>query len=64
MNENKDYPKIGDRFMSRNGQIGTIEEISGVKMLVVRNKYKITQTIVLRKIDIKQFKKIENETHR
>ena len=58
MNENKDDPQIGDRFISRNGQIGTVEEISGVKMLVVRNGHKIAQTIVLRKIDITQFKKV------
>ena len=50
--------KIGDKFKSRNGQIGTIENINSVPMLVVRDKGKVTQTIVLRKIDITKFEKV------
>jgi len=48
--------EVGARYKSRNGLRGEIEEINRIKMLVVKNvRGKITQTISLRKIDLKQF---------
>ena len=48
--------EVGARYKSRNGLSGEIEEINRIKMLVVKNvRGKITQTISLRKIDLKQF---------
>ena len=53
---------IGDRYQSRNGQIGEVKTFGGVEMLEVRNSLgKITQTIVLRKIDLKGFKKVSDD---
>ena len=53
---------IGDKYQSRNGQIGEVKLFGGIEMLEVRNNLgKITQTIVLRNIDLKGFKKVVND---
>ncbi|MCK5537588.1 MAG: hypothetical protein KAI79_12230 [Bacteroidales bacterium] len=58
---NKDI-KIGDKYKSRNGLVGEVVKLNGVPRLEVRNALgRITQTILLRKIDLSGFKKLEVE---
>ena len=52
---------IGTRYKSKNGLIGKVIEVGGVKMLEVRNSLdRITQTIILRKINLKKFERCED----
>lgn len=51
--------KIGSKYKSKNGLVGTIENINGVPRLVVKNQNgKITQTISPRKLDLEKFEKV------
>lgn len=51
--------KIGDKYKSKNGLIGTIEEINNMRRLVVRDfRGKISQTISLRKVDLAKFERV------
>ena len=51
--------KIGTKYKSTNGLVGTIEDIHGVKRLVIKNSLgKITQTINLKDIDLNRFTKV------
>jgi len=55
-----DNPKIGDKYRSKNGMIGTVENIRGVARLVVRRANgSITQTINLKDIELSKFEKVE-----
>ena len=52
-------PQINDKYQSKNGLIGTIKSINGVKMLEVKNSLgKISQCIVVRKLDLNKFERI------
>jgi len=52
--------KIGDKYRSKNGMVGTIENIRGVARLVVRRENgRINQTIRLSDIDLLKFEKVE-----
>ena len=52
--------KVGDKFKSKNGLIGTVEDFSGVRRLAVRDEFgKITQTINIKKIDLAGFERVE-----
>ena len=51
-------PQVGDVYISRNGMKGEVQEINGVKKIVVRNfSGRIVQTIAMDKIEISKFKK-------
>jgi len=57
--ENKNH-KVGTKYKSRNGMIGTIEDVRGVKRLVVRNAMgRVVQTINPENIDLSQFEVID-----
>ena len=55
--------KTGEKYRSRNGLIGTVEDIRGAKHLVVRKPGddKILQTINIKDIELENFKKIGEE---
>ena len=51
--------KIGDKFINKNGKVGTIVDVNGVLTLQILNKLgKIEQNIVLRKIDLTKFERV------
>ena len=51
--------EVGDRFKSKNGQIGEIVDVNGIKRLHIINVYgRVTQTINLKDIDLKKFERI------
>ena len=54
--------KIGDKYKSKNGMIGTVVNYRGVLRLEVRNSLgRIQQTISLGDIDLKKFEKVEHD---
>lgn len=56
-----DTPKAGDRYISKNGRKGQIVAVNQILRLQVVDGFgRITQTINLRDIDLKKFKKIED----
>ena len=51
---------VGEVYKSKNGLVGHIVKINGVKTLQVVNKLgRITQNIILRKIDLTKFERVE-----
>ena len=53
---------VGEVYKSKNGLVGHIVKINGVKTLQVVNKLgRITQNIILRKIDLTKFERVEDE---
>ena len=54
--------KVGDKFRSKNGMVGTVTTINGVDRLVVKNfAGRITQTLNLKTLNMNKFQKIEYE---
>jgi len=52
--------KLGQKYRSKNGQVGKIEDIRGVPRLVVRdNSGKATQTINPKDIDLSEFEETD-----
>ena len=57
-----DEIKAGDRYVSKNGLKGQIVAVNGILRLQVVNAFgNITQTISLKDIDLKKFKKMEDK---
>ena len=54
--------EVGTKYKSKNGLVGTIERVNGIRRLLVRNNLGIiTQTINLTKIDLHKFEEIEDK---
>ncbi len=53
--------QVGDKYRNKAGAVGVVKETNGVKMLEVRNNLgRITQTIVLRKLNLNNFERVED----
>ena len=53
-------PEVGTRYRSKNGMIGKVEEVNGVRRLHVYNAFGVKkQTINLKDIELKKFERIE-----
>ena len=50
---------IGDILKDNKGNEATIEKIGGVGMLVYRNKYKITKTTILSKVNFEDWEVVK-----
>lgn len=53
--------EIGTRYQNKKGIIGTVEEVRGVKRLMIRRNGRIVQSITLKDLDLKKFKRLDDE---